>query len=145
MTTELTMQLNTYLIFDTQCCEALTFYQQCLGGELTTMMPFGESPVCDQVPPEARDRIMHGCLVVGGQKLMASDSMPGQTYEGVKGSAVTINVDTDQEAARLFKSLSKGGKVEMALQETFWSSSFAMFNDRFGVPWMINCNKGMPD
>jgi PhnB protein len=77
--------------------------------------------------------------------LMASDSMPGQNYEGVKGSAVTINVDTDQEAARLFKSLSAGGKIEMDLQETFWASSFAMFNDRFGVPWMINCNKNMPD
>ena len=139
------MQLNTYLTFDVQCREALTFYQQCLGGELTTMMTFGDSPVCDQVPPEAHDRIMHGCLVVGGQVLMASDSMPGQTYEGVRGSAVTINVDSDQEASRLFKSLSAGGKIEMDLQETFWASSFAMFNDRFGVPWMINCIKVMPE
>jgi PhnB protein len=142
---EPTMQLNTYLTFDNHCREALTFYQKCLGGEIMAMMPWGESPMCDEIPPEAGDLIMHGCLVVDGQMLMASDSFPGRPYDGVKGAAVTINVDTDAEAKQLYTALSEDGAVEMELQETFWASSFAAFNDRFGVPWMINCNKEVPD
>lgn len=139
------MQFNTYLTFDTQCREAFSFYQQCLGGEITAMMPWGESPACGEVPPEASDRIMHGCLVTHGQTLMGCDSFPGRPYEGVKGVAVTINVDSDADAKRLFAALAEGGSVEMALQETFWASSFAAFADRFGVPWMINCSKAVPE
>lgn len=139
------MQLITYLNFDHRCREALDFYRQCLGGEITEMMTWGESPMCDEVPPEAADLIMHGCLVVDGQVLMASDSFPGRPYEGVKGAAVTINADSDAAAKQWYEALSAGGTVEMELQETFWASSFAAFSDRFGVPWMINCGKETPD
>jgi PhnB protein len=139
------MQFITYLTFDNRCREALTFYQQCLGGKISAMMPWSESPMCHEVPPEAGDRIMHGCLVADGQTLMASDAFPGRAYEGIKGAAVTINVDSDSEAKQLFEALSEDGSVEMELQETFWASSFAVFNDRYGVPWMINCSKESAD
>lgn len=135
------MQLNSYLIFDGNAREALTFYQQCLGGEIASMMSFGEMPECDDMSPGAEDRLAHGCLVIDGHLLMVSDTMPGQPYEGIKGSSVNIGVDTVDEARRIFEELSASGSVQMDLQETFWAHAFAMLNDRFGVPWMINCRK----
>jgi PhnB protein len=135
------MQLNSYLIFDGNAREALTFYQSCLGGEIASMMSFGEMPGCDGMPAGAEDRLAHGCLVIDDHLLMASDTMPGEPYEGIKGSSVNIAVDTVDEARRLFEELSASGSVQMDLQETFWAHAFAMLNDRFGVPWMINCRK----
>lgn len=137
------MQLNSYLIFDGNAREALTFYQQCLGGKIASMMSFGEMPGCDEMPAGAENRLAHGCLVIGGHLLMASDTMPGQPYEGIQGSSVNISVDSVDEARRLFKELSASGTVEMELQETFWAHAFAMLNDRFGAPWMINCGKDL--
>ncbi|MGE8498652.1 MAG: VOC family protein [Pseudomonas sp.] len=132
------MKLNPYLIFDGQAEAAFTFYAQCLGGTLE-LMRFGESPARDDVPAEFHDRIMHACLTLDGQMLMASDDMPGQPYSGIKGCSVTLNVDSVAEAERLFEALSAQGQVQMPLAKTFWAARFAMLVDRFGVPWMINC------
>lgn len=137
------MQFNSYLIFDGNGREALSFYQQCLGGEIATLMSFGEMPGCDDLPAGAEDRLAHGCLVIDGHMLMVSDSFPGQPYEGIKGSNVNINVDSVDEARRIYRELAAGGTVEMELQETFWAHAFATFNDRFGAPWMINCSKDL--
>ena len=138
------MQLNIYLSFDGDCREAFGFYQRQLGGEIQAMMTWGESPMADQVPEGSRDLIMHASLQIDGQTLMGADAGPPQPYEGVKGAAVTINVEDTDEAARLFGGLSEGGDVQMPLQETFWAKRFGMFTDRFGVPWMINCSKEEP-
>ena len=101
-------------------------------------MPFGESPVRDEVPAEHRDRTMHAGLSVGGQLLMGSDTMPGEPYDGIKGCHISIQAEDVTHAERLFQTLSVGGSVQMALQATFWAERFAMLTDRFGVPWMIN-------
>ena len=135
------MQLNTYLNFNGDCAAAFKFYQQCLGGDIVTMMPFGETPGCEDIGPESRDKIMHACLLVDGQMLMGTDATPEHPYEGVKGAYVSINVDTPEEAERLFKAMTKQATVHMALDETFWAQRFGMFQDRFGVSWMINCAK----
>lgn len=137
------MQLSTYLNFDGQCEAAFKFYRQCLGGEIVAMMPFGKAPVCDQVSTELHDKIMHACLVVDDQMLMGSDTTPEYPYEGgVKGAHIAINVDTPEEAERLFKDLSENGAVLMPLEETFWAVCFGIVVDQFNVPWMINCEKG---
>ena len=135
------MQLNAYLTFDGQCEAAFKFYERCLGGKIDAMMPFGDTPAGEHVPPGYRDRIMHARLVVGDQVLMGSDSLPAHPYEGVKGCSVSINVTGADEAERLFAELSEGGTVQMPLQETFWAVRFGMFVDRFGVPWMVNCGR----
>lgn len=131
------MKVHSYLIFDGNCAEAFRFYQEVFGGELM-VLPFADSPACDEVPPEHRDRTMHAGLNVGGELLMGSDTMPGMPYAGVQGCHVSIQADDKAHAERLFQVLSAGGKVEMPLQKTFWAEAFAMLNDRFGVPWMIN-------
>jgi len=135
------MQLNTYLNFDGQCEAAFRFYQNCLGGEIVAMVPFGETPACEHVPAELRDKIMHARLVVGDQVLMGSDATPVCPYDGVKGASVALNVKTPEAAERLFNALAENGTVQMPIQETFWAARFGSFVDQFGVPWLINCEK----
>jgi PhnB protein len=83
---------------------------------------------------------MHARLKVGDFRLMGSDSPPGH-YEPMKGMSVTLTIDDPAEAERVYNALSEKGSVRMAIQETFWAKRFAMFTDRFGTPWMINCDK----
>lgn len=135
------MRLDPYLIFDGQCEAAFRFYEKCLGGTLEAMHTFADSPAGGEVPPEFRNRIMHARLVADGQVLMGSDTTPQYRHEGIKGCHLSLNVDSVAEAERLFTALAHGGSVQMALERTFWAERFGMCTDRFGVPWMINCEK----
>lgn len=134
------MQLNPYLSFNGQCETAFKFYQQCLGGNMQTMMTWGESPMADQVPSDWRDRIMHATLIVGDTALLGADSPPDY-YEAPKGFSVTIQLNDPADAERIFRELSADGSVTMALEETFWAARFGMLVDRFGIPWMVNCSR----
>lgn len=135
------IQWNPYLTFNGQCEAAFKFYERCLGGKIVAMIPFGDTPHGQQIPAEHRGRIMHARLVAGNQVLMASDSMPGEPYEGIKNSSMAVQVDTPADADRLFNALAERGKIIMPLAETFWAVRFGMLTDQFGVPWMINCEK----
>jgi len=135
------MKLNTYLNFDGDCKAAFEFYAQLLRGNITRTMTFGEAPGCEGISPESSDKIMHVCLMVGDDMLMGSDCMPGFPFRDVSGAYVTIKVDDPAEADRVFAALAEGGKVEMPIQETFWSKRYGITVDRFGVPWMVNCEQ----
>ena len=130
--------LDAYLIFDGQCADAMRFYAKVLGGKLEPMMTFGDAPMCDQLPPGSADRIMHARLTLDGRTLMASDTPPGQPYEGIKGVSLSLLYPTVADAQRVYAALSEGGRVTMPLQKTFWAEVFGMVVDRFGTPWMIN-------
>ncbi|MDX1725349.1 MAG: VOC family protein [Pseudomonas sp.] len=132
------MKIHAYLMFDGQCEAAFNFYAECLGGTLE-MMRYADSPEDMGVSAEFQQRIMHVCLTVGDQLLMASDTLPQSPYEGIKGCSISLQVDNVPEAERLYAALSAQGSVQMELQQTFWATLFAMFTDRFGVSWMINC------
>ena len=135
------MTITPYLSFNGQCEAAFKFYEQHLGATVEAMMRFGETPASEQVPADYRNKIMHACIAVGEQKLMASDGMPGQSYEGLKGCSVALGVDRIADAERIFAALSQNGSVQMALDKTFWAVRFGMVTDQFGVPWLINCEK----
>lgn len=135
------MQLNPYLTFNGTCEAAFKFYAQCLDGEIAMMMPFGETPGCESMPPESRDKIMHARLVMGDQVLMASDNHPDYPYDGIKGCSISLNVDSVADAERIFNALAKDGSVQMPLDKTFWAERFGMLADQFGVSWMVNCEK----
>lgn len=139
------MHLNTYLTFNGDCRDAFAFYQRCLGGEIVAMQPYSEAPDSEEIPSESRDRIMHARLVVDGQVLMGSDTTPQcpLAYEGIKGAQLTINVKTPEEAEKIFHALADNGTVQMPLEETFWAVRFGMLIDKFGVPWLINCEREM--
>ena len=134
------MQLNPNLTFNGQCEAAFKFYEQCLGGNIQTMMTWGDSPMADQVPSEWRDKIIHATLIVGETTLMGGDAPPDR-YEEPRGFSVTININDPADAERIFRALSEDGTVTMPLQQTFWAAGFGMCVDRFGIPWMVNCGR----
>ncbi len=134
------MQLNPYLLFDGRCEEAFKFYAECLGGKIEAMMPHAGTPAEKQCPAEWRDKILHASMKVDGQVLMGSDAPP-QYYEKPQGFSVSIQLTDPVAAERIFKALVEQGTVKMPFQETFWAHRFGMLVDRFGIPWIINCDK----
>jgi len=134
------VKLNNYILFDGRCKEAFELYEQCLGGKIVMMMTHGESPMAEQVSPEWRDKVMHVRLEVGDQALMGSDAPPGH-FEKPQGFSVSISITDPAEAERIFNTLAEGGTVNMPFQQTFWAQGFGMLVDRFGIPWMVNCEK----
>jgi len=130
------MKIETYIFFTDQCAEAMKFYEKVLGGKIEAMMTYGESPPGPHNTPDMAKKIIHARLVAGDAVLMASD---GPESENRQGFAVTLQVDTVAEADRLFNALSEGATITMPIGETFFSKRFGMLTDRFGVPWMINC------
>jgi PhnB protein len=133
------MKLNPYLSFNDECEAAFKFYEQCLGGKIDSMMTYGDSPMAEQTPPEKLDKIMHASLMVGDTVLMGSDAPP-QFFEKPQGFSVSLVFDDAVEAERIFNALAENGTVQMPIQETFWAARFGMVVDRFGTPWMINCD-----
>jgi len=131
------MKLQPYLYFNGDCRDAFTFYRQVLGGEIATMMTYGEGPP-GLAGPERQDAILHATLKIGDQELLGSDAPPDR-YRPPAGFDVTIALDDLDEAKRIFAALADGGSVTMAMQETFWTRGFGMLTDRYGVHWMINC------
>jgi len=134
------MQLNPYISFDGRCAAAFKFYETCLKGKIVAMVTFGDTPMAEQSPPGWRDKIAHARLTVGDYVLMGSDASP-EHYKKPQGFQVTINVDEPTEAERIFHALAEGGTVQMPIAETFWARRFGMLADKFGIPWMINCEK----
>lgn len=133
------MKINPYLYFDGNCEEAFKFYEKCLGGKIEVMLTHEGTPAESQVPPEWRKKILHGRMVVSEYVLMASDAPPGRFHKP-QGFSLSLDVKEPAEAERIYKELSANGNVYMPLQKTFFAEKFAMFTDRFGTPWMINCN-----
>jgi PhnB protein len=134
------MELSPYLNFNGQCEAAFKFYEQCLGGKIEAMTTHGNSPMAEHVAPAWKDKILHTRLVAGAAVLMGSD-VPPEHYEEPKGFAVSLSIDKPAEAERIFNALAEKGTVRMPLQQTFWAVRFGMLVDRFGTPWMINCEK----
>ena len=134
------MQLNAYLTFNGQCEAAFKFYEQCLGGKIVAMITHAGTPAEEYVPAGWRDKIMHARLTVGDSVLMGSDAPPGRQQEA-KGFSVNIAVEDPIEAERIFHALSENGAVTMPIQTTFWAARFGMLTDRFGTPWMVNCEQ----
>ncbi|EJM16059.1 hypothetical protein PMI22_04001 [Pseudomonas sp. GM21] len=135
------MKINPYLIFNGNCKAAFTFYAQSLPGEIEAMMTFGETPAGEHVPKDLHNLIIHTRLVVGDQAIMGSDTTPDRPVDDMAGFSVSLNVDSIAEAERVFTALSEDGTVQMALEQTFWAARFGMLVDRFGVSWMVNCEK----
>ena len=134
------MQLHPYLLFNGRCEEAFRFYAECLSGRIEAMIPHAGSPAEQHVPPEWRSKILHARLSVGEQVLMASDAPPGR-FEKPQGFSVSINVTDPAEAGRIFRALAENGTITMPMEQTFWAARFGMCVDRFGTPWMVNCEQ----
>jgi PhnB protein len=132
------MRISIHLIFDGDCAAAFELYQTLLGGELTTMMKFGDSPLADTVEPRYRDRILHATLKLGDQELLGADVLP-RDYLRPQGFSILLSQPTLADAQRVFDALADGGRVHMPFQKVFWAEGFGVVIDRFGVSWEVTC------
>ncbi|MEO8596326.1 MAG: VOC family protein [Candidatus Solibacter sp.] len=132
------MNLNSYLVFDGRAEEAFKFYEKSLGGKILAIFKHADTPAAAHVPADWQDKIMHVALKAGNGVLMGSDAPPDR-YKTPQGFSVSVQLEDVAEAERVFAALSEGGKVGMPIQQTFWAARFGMLTDRFGIPWMINC------
>ena len=141
------MKLIPYLMFTKgQCREAFEFYAKALRGEIVSVSVYRDMPGCEShIPADKLSRVANVQLVSGGATIMGADNVMGgdaaDRDEGRNDSTVNVDVETVEEAERVFAALSAGGKVEMPISESPWAQRFGMFTDKFGKPWMVNCMK----
>ena len=135
------MKMNTYVNFAGTCAEAFRFYEQHLGGKIENLMTHGQSPGPSRVGPEWKDAVLHARLTLGGTTLMGADIPQA---EPMRSAYLSLTVDSDAEAERIFAALKDGGQVFMPLEETFFASRFGQLRDRFGINWMILHERPMP-
>jgi PhnB protein len=132
------MQANPYLFYDGNCEAAFSYYAKALGGEIEAMMTHQGTPASQQVPAEWQNKILHARMKIGDAVLMASDAPPGHFHKP-QGFSVSLQIDDPADAERKFQALAEGGVVNMPIAQTFWARRFGMCVDRFGIPWMVNC------
>jgi PhnB protein len=132
------MELNPYLHFNGNCQEAFTFYEKVLGAKKLMMMTYGEAPQQPGQSPAMAKKIIHARIQLGNSLLMGSDAPP-ERFHKPQGFTVNVGCDKPEEADRIFKGLSDGGSIVMPIAKTFWAERFGMVIDKFGIPWMVNC------
>jgi len=133
------MQVQPYLFFAGRCEEALDFYRKSLGAEVTMLMRYKDSPepqTAGMMPPGFADKVMHASFRIGGTDVLASDGSGHEELE-FKGFSLCLTPGDDAAARKAFDALAQGGRVVQALTRTFFSSSFGMVTDRFGIMWMV--------
>src|SRR3569623_472902 len=133
------MPIQPYLFFNGKCDEAIEFYRQALGAEVTMLMRYTdapEPPPPGMLPPGSENKVMHASFTIGDATILASD---GHCHGDTKfeGFSLTIVLSDQADAKKKFEALSAGGKVLMPLAKTFYSPCFGMVTDKFGVGWMI--------
>ena len=134
------MKTATHLHFPGNAREAFEYYARTFNGRIALALTYGDSPMAAQVTPQMRGQLMHVRLEYGDQLLLGCDAPP-ERYKASGGFSIAVLADAPEEAARIFGALADGGTVSMAFGPTFWSQGFGMCTDRFGVQWMVNCER----
>ena len=127
------MRLDIYLNYAGNCEQAFRFYQQELGGRITTMMRHGDVPD-SRVPADWKNAILHARMELGNAVLMGADIPSAQP---TRSAYVTLTLDSVEETERVYRLLSDGGETFMKMEQTFFAKRFAMLRDRFGTSWML--------
>jgi len=130
--------MYTYVNFAGKCAEAFHFYERHLGAKIGLLMTHGQAPDQTRVKPEWRDAVLHARLSIGDTELMGAD-IP--TAEPMRSAYLSLLVDSDAEAERIFSALSDSGQIFVPIQETFFATRFGQLRDRFGINWMILCER----
>ena len=134
------MRMTTYVNFPGTCADAFRYYEQHLGGTIGAMMTHAEAPGAPpaQLPPEWQKAVLHATLSLAGTELWGADIPNAQP---MRSAYLTLVVDSNAEAERIFAALADGGAVLMKLEETFFASRFGQVRDRFGLNWMVLCQR----
>ena len=127
------MRLDTYINYRGTCEEAFRFYEQHLGGKVVNMIKHGTQPN-PNLPAEWKDKVLHAALDLGNSVLMGAD-IPNA--EPMRSAYVSLTVDREEDAERIYDRLGNGGEIFMKMEKTFFANRFAMLRDKFGTSWML--------
>jgi PhnB protein len=127
------MRLDVYLNYRGDCEAAFRFYEQHLGGTVTGMVRHAEQPN-PNVPPEWGDKVLHARIQIAGTVVMGAD-IPNS--EPMRSAYLTLTLDSEADAERVYALLSEGGQIFMKMERTPFANRFAMLRDRFGTSWML--------
>jgi PhnB protein len=128
------MKLDIYLNYAGNCEQAFRFYEQHLGGRIVMLMTHGQGPNATALSAEQKEAVLHARLELGDTVVMGAD-IPNS--EPMRSAYLTLRVDSEMEAERLYALLGEGGQIFMQMEKTFFANRFAMLRDRFGTSWML--------
>ena len=133
------MSMNVYLFFNGNSEEVINFYKEATNGTIVTLQRYSDTPMpCDEAQ---KNKIMHAILNIGGTVIMFSDTDGKRDVTFGDNFSLALDFKSETEIYTVFMALSKGGKVTMPLQDTFWGATYGMCTDKFGVNWMFNYDK----
>lgn len=135
------MKTNTYVNFHGNCAEAFRYYEKHLGAKIGMMMTHAQSPGPSQVDPEWKDAVLHARMFLGDAEVWAAD-IPNA--DPMRSAYLTLRMDSDSDAERVFSVLSEGGQMLMPMREEFFASRFGQVRDQFGINWMILHERPLP-
>jgi len=127
------MRLDVYVNYRGNCEEAFRFYEQHLGGRITGIVRHGEMPN-PATPADWKEKVLHARIEIGTTVLMGADIPQAET---MRSAYLTLTVDDQADAERIYAVLADGGEIFMKLERTPFANRFAMLRDRFGTSWML--------
>ena len=130
------MKLYTYLNYGGTCRQAFEFYEKHLGGKITMLTTHGEQPDQSRVPENWKNAVLHARIDIGGTTILGAD-IPPDRFQPMRSAYLSLMLDSNAEAERVYALLSEGGEIFMKMEETFFAQRFAMLRDRFGTSWML--------
>ena len=137
------MKIHTYLNFGGNCEEAFRFYEKNLGGKILMMMRYADQPDPKNASPGTEKFVLYANMAIGETQLMGND-VPPERFQPMRSVYLSLGVDSDAEAERIYALLAEGGEIFMPIADTFFASRFGMLRDRFGTSWMILHQRPMP-
>jgi len=129
------VKLYVYLNYGGNCEQAFRFYEEHLGARVTEITRHGDVPNAD-APESWKNAILHARIDIGDTVVMGAD-IPPDRFKPMRSAYLTLMLDSDEEADRIYALLSDGGEIFMKMESTFFASRFAMLRDRFGTSWML--------
>jgi PhnB protein len=130
-------QINSYLTFNGNCREAMTFYRDVLGGQLT-FQTIGDSPLSHKMPPEMKECILHATITNNRLILMGSDMVPHTGLQHGNAVSMSLQCVSEEEIRDRYMKLSSGGSADYPLETTFWGALFGVLTDKYGNHWLLN-------
>lgn len=125
--------VTTFLMFDGQAEEAITFYVSLFrGSEVTRVEKYGPNE------PGREGSVRRADFVLTGHRMMCIDSPAKHAFTFTPSTSLFVECEDEAELDRAFAALSAGGKVLMPPGDYGFSAKFAWLNDRFGVSWQLN-------
>ncbi len=136
--------LNPWINFNGNAEVAFTFYKSIFGGEFSKVIRFKDLAGSEfPVPENEAEKIMKIVLPINGANMLIGNDVPsfmGTVNEQENRSKIHVQVDSKEEVERIFNGLSAGGQVDGPLGNSPWGTYSAMFRDKYGIEWILECN-----